>query len=88
MNLKPQSSITSTEEDFYRCPGCGESVDRRHVDDVREHHHHVLHRPCPPSWFTARSGVALSRETRVPRSAATQKTADVSAAVRERRYGH
>jgi hypothetical protein len=33
---------------FYRCPGCGEMVDNRLIEDVKIHHDHVLHpRPSP-----------------------------------------
>ena len=63
MSLKPQSFVAPVGESFYRCPGCGESVDTRRMDQVREHHHHVINRPYPPAWFTARSGAVASPST-------------------------
>jgi hypothetical protein len=28
---------------FYRCPACGKMVDNRLVEQIAEHHSHVLH---------------------------------------------
>jgi hypothetical protein len=28
---------------FYRCPACGEMVDNQSVEEITEHHSHILH---------------------------------------------
>jgi hypothetical protein len=28
---------------FYRCPACGEMVDNKSMQEITEHHSHVLH---------------------------------------------
>jgi uncharacterized protein YlaI len=28
---------------FYRCPACGEMVDNKSLEEITEHHSHVLH---------------------------------------------
>ena len=88
MSLKPQSSVVPVEDIFYRCPGCGETVDQRRMDDVLEHHRHVLHQPYPPSWFTASREAVASPATPQRRDASRQESPESSAAARLRRYGH
>jgi hypothetical protein len=36
-------NLSSSEQaNFYRCPACGEMVDKRRVDEIVLHHSHVL----------------------------------------------
>ena len=90
MASKPRSVVTPVEESTYRCPGCGEFVDKRHMDEVLRHHQHVLHAP-PSTWFvsrreTSRTGTNASAEgDPQPRK---NDTSVVSAEARLRRYGH
>jgi hypothetical protein len=39
-----------TEQETYRCPGCGKDVNARSLADVREHHEHVLHPHLRHDW--------------------------------------
>jgi hypothetical protein len=52
--------VNSSEEErasySYRCPGCGELVDNREVDEVLEHHQHVLHPMLSPVWVHGPEG--------------------------------
>jgi hypothetical protein len=97
MALQPDSLVTSTEEPekfSYRCPGCGEMVDKREMASMLEHHRHVLHPAYPPAWFQemtagsrrASASHAATRQpaTRVHRS----QTYATSAESNARRYGH
>jgi hypothetical protein len=44
MSRKEYEKLSSDEQhNFYRCPACGAMVDNRHLDEVVEHHAHVLH---------------------------------------------
>jgi hypothetical protein len=37
---------------FYRCPACGEMVDNKSVEEITEHHSHVLHPERYPGLFS------------------------------------
>jgi hypothetical protein len=73
----------------YRCPGCGEMVDRRDLDAVLAHHQHVLHPKNPQRWFERELPVRGASETR-PRTADSppSRSSDQPDENRLRRYGH
>jgi hypothetical protein len=41
--LMAQQNHTSTGTSAYRCPGCGEIVSGRDMNEIQLHHDHVLH---------------------------------------------
>lgn len=41
--MKRLTAQTDDKENFYRCPACGEMVDKRQRASVFQHHSHVLH---------------------------------------------
>ena len=92
MAIKPDQTV---EAETYRCPGCGQIVDGRRMEEVRQHHQHLLlqHR-YPPAWFNvtadaSRSRSEASRETENSRASFQSRHAAVeSPEVRLRRYGH
>ena len=96
MAIKPES-VTSSEPggSVYTCPGCGEKVDSRQMDQVLVHHQHVIVPAAfPPAWFQrtpdgTRSVAVLNHQEagRGERTGAGQTSA-VSAEARLRRYGH
>ena len=88
MAQRPRSSVADVEESTYRCPGCGQIVDSRRIDEVLEHHQHVLHRPYPPQWFTARDRMGSSTARGETLRPAVPERSPPSAAVTSRRYGH
>ena len=95
--MKPDSAVRPIENPTYRCPGCGEMVDQRRMDEVLLHHQHVMQREFPPAWFRWwDSNPATSSRDRNP-AAAAEKTGqrtppprphELSAEARLRRYGH
>ena len=91
MASKPRSIVTPVEESTYRCPGCGELVDNRHMDEVLRHHQHVLHAQFPPTWFDSRretSRTATNARAENELQPRKNHTSAVSAEARLRRYGH
>src|SRR5436305_9862428 len=51
MALEPDAPVVQHTDASYRCPGCGELVDSRRLQDVLVHHQHVLHPPPAQYWF-------------------------------------
>lgn len=95
MAIEPNSSFASDEEGIasssYRCPGCGELVDRRNMSTILEHHSHVRQPVYPPEWF-ARSHEGVSQRSGPtpirPATTLPNKSYVVSDEARRRRYGH
>ena len=45
MTQKAFAALPSRDQlHFYRCPACGEMVDKRQLEEIVLHHSHVLHR--------------------------------------------
>jgi hypothetical protein len=51
MIAKKKRSRPAPKTNMYRCPGCGDMVDKNNVPAIREHHQHVL-RPRLDSFVT------------------------------------
>ena len=96
MAIKPDEVVTPVEAQTYRCPGCGEAVDSRRMEEVLQHHQHVvLQHRYPPAWFNVAPDASRSRPNSGdhptnPAGAAirTRDAAVESAEARLRRYGH
>src|SRR5687768_1910298 len=96
--MRPNSTVKPVEDPTYRCPGCGELVDQRRMDDVLLHHQHVMRGEFPPAWFRWwDSNPATSSRDRNPADARdhtgsqrppAQNAHELSAEARLRRYGH
>lgn len=81
MSINPSSQAT------YRCPGCGEEVNKNVLGQVLAHHEHVLQRRSvgfAPAAMSERERQAARREARS--QDAPQRAAAANAAWR--RYGH
>ena len=76
---------------MYRCPACGELVDKESISQVLEHHQHVLHAPGSSTWFDRRpdtSGTQVNADTPAGVTERRAETSAVSPELLLRRYGH
>ena len=48
---KQQQQQQQQEASLYRCPGCGEMVDNRRVDEIQLHHRHMIEQPIVQQWL-------------------------------------
>jgi hypothetical protein len=91
MASKPRSIVSPVENSTYRCPGCGELVDDRRMDEVLLHHQHVLNASFRSTWFDSRretSGTATNALAQREPEPRKSDTSAISAEARLRRYRH
>jgi hypothetical protein len=92
MALERDNTVMQVTDSSYRCPGCGELVDSRRLDEVLTHHQHVLHPAPPEDWFqflaeSTRGAGTSPRQTHLPEER-VRKTQRSSPQSWSRRYGH
>ena len=93
MAQNPDPLARATDESSYRCPGCGKIVDSRRIEQVLQHHRHVLEQQYPPAWFNVttrpqRTTNASTKVVQAERDAPSPTRNGDSAELQRRRYGH
>ncbi len=88
-SLAAQAELADTAR--YRCPGCGQMVNSDRLEEVLEHHRHVLY--PPPQWFQRTPSAAedAARASSTPDQRLHELPSESyasSIAARLRRYGH
>ena len=86
--MKPESIIQPVEEALYRCPGCGQRVDSRRMEEVLLHHQHVLAPAYPPAWFKSRATHLQGTTPREPHQTESPRPGFARSPSDLRRYGH